>query len=357
MKIFYAQSNNNKEESLLSQSIIDKSPTEQDIEQWIKSSDSKIGTDIAVASFLIKQWHIVGIPTETVYGLAANALDEKAVVKIFEAKSRPFFDPLIVHVANTDMAKEYVTHFSEKALILANHFWPGPLTLLLPKNEKISDLVTSWNTLVGLRVPAHSLTLSLIQYCGLPLAAPSANKFGYISPTKAQHVADQLHDKVPYILDGGPCEVGIESTIVGFDENDLPVIYRKGGIPVESIEALLGKVIVKENSSSNPQAPGMLKKHYSPKIPFFLGDIDTMLLEHKGKNIGVISFCKSYANIPSERMMILSHSHNLQEAAQSLFAAMRHLDSLALDVILAELMPNEDLWRAMNDKLKRAAAV
>lgn len=341
----------------LPRDIFDKTTLEREIEAWLNTSGSKIGTDLHVASLLLRHGQIVGIPTETVYGLAANALDERAVVKIFEAKNRPAFDPLIVHVSSIKMAEEFVSGFPEKARILASKFWPGPLTLLLPKNEKISDLVTSGNSLVGLRVPNHNLTLKLIEMCGLPLAAPSANPFGYISPTRAQHVADQLSGRVAYILDGGACEVGVESTIVGFDNDGEPIIYRKGGLPVEAIEAEVGKPLVMEHSSSNPKAPGMLKSHYAPRIPFLLGNLEELVIENQGKKIAVLSFKTHFQSIDPNKMVVLSPSGNMGEAAQRLFAAMRYLDSTDADLILAELLPEEGLGRAINDRLRRAAAL
>ena len=303
---------------------------------------SKIGIDIEKAKQILQQGGLVAIPTETVYGLAANALDKNAVLKIFEAKNRPHFDPLIVHTDSLRKVKQYISEFPEWAEQLAKAFWPGPLTLLLPKNKLIPDLVTSGLPQVAIRVPNHPLTLKLLKSLDFPLAAPSANPFGYVSPTKAEHVAAQLEGTVGYILDGGSCEVGLESTIAGFEDGKITV-YRLGGLAIEHIEKIVGKVEVRINQSSNPKAPGMLKSHYAPKKPLFIGDMDTFLKENAGKKIGIISLEK------------LSPSKNLKEAAHNLFSALRDLDESDVDLIIAEKFPDDFLGRAINDRLQRAA--
>jgi L-threonylcarbamoyladenylate synthase len=305
---------------------------------------SKIGIDIEKAKQILQQGGLVAIPTETVYGLAANALNKDAVLKIFEAKNRPHFDPLIVHTDSLGKVKQFVSEFPEWAEKLAKAFWPGPLTLLLPKNNLIPDLVTSGLPQVAVRIPNHHLTLKLLKSLDFPLAAPSANPFGYVSPTKAEHVAAQLEDNVGYILDGGSCEIGLESTIVGFEDGKITV-YRLGGLALEDIEKIVGKVEVRINQSSNPKAPGMLKSHYAPKKPLFIGDADTFLKENKGKKIGIISLEK------------LSPSKNLKEAAHKLFSALRDLDESDVDVIIAEKFPEDFLGRAINDRLQRASTL
>ncbi len=208
-----------------------------------------IGTNIQTAAELLRKGEVVAIPTETVYGLAANAYNEAAVLKIFQAKQRPAFDPLIVHVHSLEQVKEVVS-FSEltrkdmrkEAEALMVKFWPGPLTLVLPKSDRVPDLVTSGLDTVAVRMPAHPMALELLRSLDFPLAAPSANPFGYVSPTTAQHVADQLGDKIPYILDGGPCTVGVESSIIGWEsEADQWVLYRPGGTPVAEIEAVMAE--------------------------------------------------------------------------------------------------------------------
>jgi L-threonylcarbamoyladenylate synthase len=220
----------------------------------------------------LEKEELVAIPTETVYGLAANALNPIAVAKIFEAKERPTFDPLIVHTHALNEVENFVSDIHPALLKLAQVFWPGPLTLLLPKKDIIPNLVTSGLDRVGVRIPNHSLTLELLSKLSFPLAAPSANPFGYISPTKAEHVDKQLGTKIPYILDGGACEVGLESTIVG-EENGEIIVYRLGGLSIDDIEAVVGKVFVQLNQSSNPKAPGQLKSHYAPKKPVYIGNV------------------------------------------------------------------------------------
>ena len=219
-----------------------------------------IGKDIAHAAALLQQGEVIGMPTETVYGLAGNALDEATVAKIFSIKQRPSFDPLIVHVAKVHQLENWVKNIPVAAHLLAEKFMPGALTLLLEKKSSISDLVTAGSALVAMRIPAHPMAQALLDMLPFPLAAPSANPFGYISPTSAAHVAQQLGDRIPYILDGGLCSIGLESTIVGFPEGKA-TIFRKGGIAVEAIEEVIGEVLVQSHSSSNPQAPGMLKSH------------------------------------------------------------------------------------------------
>ncbi|MDX1941287.1 MAG: L-threonylcarbamoyladenylate synthase [Saprospiraceae bacterium] len=313
-----------------------------------------IGTDLHQAIVLLEAGNLVAIPTETVYGLAGNAFDEASIAEIFAVKNRPSFDPLIVHTFDWERLAQLVTNIPDTAHILANAFMPGPLTLLLQKKNIIPDLVTAGSDLVALRIPRHPMTLKLLQQLDFPLAAPSANPFGYISPTTAQHVEQQLGNQISYILDGGPCEVGLESTIVGFENNKV-IIYRKGGIAIEAIEYLVGKVEIRPHSTSNPQAPGMLQSHYAPRVPLILGNIEELLEMHKGKKIGIISFQKTFLAKSPYYPIILSPTGNFTEAARNLFAGMRYLDSLDLDIILAELLPEENLGRAINDRLRRAA--
>jgi len=309
------------------------------------------GTDPAKAAEWLLSGNCVAIPTETVYGLAANALDPAAVVRIFEIKNRPAFDPLIVHVTGLEQAERYAEVFPPPLRLLAEKFWPGPLTILVPKSDLIPDLVTSGLPRVALRAPAHPLTQALLQALPFPLAAPSANPFGYISPTTAQHVFDQLQGKIPYILDGGPCRVGVESTIVGY-ENGQTTVYRLGGLALETIEAVAGPVQFQLNQSGNPAAPGMLKAHYAPRKPLLVGRRWTV----DDGRIGVLTL-QWRADLPEHTVQIaLSESGDLAEAAQNLFAALRALDQADIDLILAEMVPEEGLGRAINDRLRRAAA-
>lgn len=309
-----------------------------------------IGKDIQRAALLLEAGELIGFPTETVYGLAGNALDETVVMKIFAVKNRPSFDPLIVHVPNAKALSKYVSAIPEKAEILIHKGMPGPLTLLLPKKEIIPDIVTSGLNTVAIRIPGHPLAQQLLQILDFPLSAPSANPFGYISPTTAQHVENQLGDKISYILDGGECNVGVESTIVGF-EGEQAVVYRKGGTSVEDIESWIGPVKVMSHSSSQPQAPGMLKSHYAPRIPLKI--FEGAIPAKAGEKFAVLSFQQAYSGAIQQE--ILSEKGDIAEAARNLFAAMRRLDTSGAEVIYATLVPEEGLGLAINDRLRRAA--
>jgi L-threonylcarbamoyladenylate synthase len=312
-----------------------------------------IGKDIVKAAELLKAGNLVAIPTETVYGLAANALDELAVAKVFEAKNRPHFDPLIIHTFSLEKAQEYVSEIPEALKKLAEKFWPGPLTLLLPKRNVIPDLVTAGLDSVAVRVPSHPLTLSLLQHLERPLAAPSANPFGYISPTSPEHVDKQLGDKLEYILDGGTCEVGLESTIVGMEEGKI-CVYRLGGLSLEEIEKVVGNVELKLNESSDPKAPGQLKSHYAPLKPLFIGDIEELIRKNSSKKIGIICFGKQ--NLQGYFTLNLSEKADLTEAAANLFSVLRKMDESDVDLILCSYLPETGLGPAINDRLKRASA-
>jgi L-threonylcarbamoyladenylate synthase len=312
---------------------------------------AEIGKDIKKAKQLLESEELVAIPTETVYGLAGNALNPKSVLKIFKVKKRPEFDPLIIHVPSLFAAEKYVDHLPDVAIQLAQKFWPGPLTILLKKKHIIPDLVTSGLDTVGLRCPDHPLTRELLEALDFPLAAPSANPFGYVSPTTPEHVQDQLGDKIQYILDGGSSRIGIESTIIGF-ENKAPIVYRMGGLSIETLERELGKIKVQLHSSSNPKAPGQLKSHYAPSKRIILGNIEDLLQKYPAHCSSILTFQKDY-NSPNQ--VILSKSGSLDEAAQNLFASLRSLDKMEADVILAELVPDEGIGRAINDRLRRAS--
>ncbi len=311
-----------------------------------------IGQNIELAKKYLLQNDVVGIPTETVYGLAANALDNEAITKIFDVKNRPFFDPLIVHTHSIQEFEKYILDFNSKAILLAEKFMPGPLTLLLPKNSKIPDLITSGLQKVAIRIPNHDLTLELLKSLDFPLAAPSANPFGYVSPTSAQHVANQLGTKISYILDGGQAKIGLESTIVGFEGNRT-IVYRKGGLAIEEIEDLIGKVYVNEHSDSNPKAPGMLKSHYSPNLNVIIWDENQKQVI--GKN-GAIVFDKFMDDIPIQNQMMLSKKADLNEAAQNIFAFLREIETFEIENLYVKLLPEIGLGRAINDRLRRAAA-
>ncbi len=308
-----------------------------------------LGEDIKRARQALISGGLVAIPTETVYGLAANGLESSAVAKIFKAKNRPNYDPLILHIGSIAQA-ELSAEFHEDAKNLAAAFWPGPLTIILKKTAIVPDIVTSGLDTVGVRMPNHKLTQKLLESLEFPLAAPSANPFGYVSPTTAQHVADQLGDQVDFILDGGPCQVGLESTIVDMSHSSYEIL-RQGGIPNEAIFKVLGEIPVREESSSNPKAPGMLENHYAPTAELVVGDISQLIEKYTEKRIAVLGFQSTYG----KEGIALSPSGNLEEAARNLFAALRALDRGNYDLILSEWMPNTGLGKAINDKLKRAS--
>jgi L-threonylcarbamoyladenylate synthase len=315
---------------------------------------TEIGTDIRKAKRILEEGGLVAIPTETVYGLAANALNSEAVAKIFEAKNRPSFDPLIIHISKFKELYKYTSHINENLAEIANVFWPGPLTVLLPKKSIVPDIVTSGLEKVAVRVPNHPLTLALLESIDFPLAAPSANPFGYVSPTSAQHVFDQLNGKVDYILDGGSSKVGVESTIIGFEEEDL-VVYRKGGLELERIkEVFSGRVRINDFSESNPNAPGMLKKHYSPRKKVLLFNESFDLEQIEKEKTGFLRFNSLLDGFLNQ--YILSQNSDLKEAASRLFEGLRHLDSLPIDTVYIEFVPEKGLGLAINDRLKRTLA-
>jgi len=301
----------------------------------------------------IRRGELVGMPTETVYGLAANAFDAQAVLRVFAAKGRPRFDPLIVHCADLAMVRT-VAVLSPRAERLAS-LWPGPLTLILPRLACIPDAVTSGLESVAVRIPDHPLALALIRAAGVPLAAPSANRFGRISPTTAAHVAEQLGDAVSVILDGGPCRIGVESTVLRPDPH--PVVLRPGGVTREQLSVLLHESVAladrEGRSDSLPQeAPGLLASHYAPGAPLSLrpaGSLwpaDAALLAFTGTDLP-----------QGSTAAILSPTGDLGEAAARLFAQLRRLDALAPVRIVAELVPEHGLGEAINDRLRRAAGL
>lgn len=312
---------------------------------------AETGKDINKARQLLEAGELVAIPTETVYGLAGNALNTRAVTKIFTVKGRPQFDPLIIHVSSLAKAQQYAQNIPPQAKDLAEAFWPGPLTLLLDRKDVIPDLVTAGLPRVGIRCPNHPLTSKLLETLPFPLAAPSANPFGYVSPTTPRHVADQLGDRIPYILDGGPCVVGIESTILGFD-NGMPIVFRSGGLRTEDIERVIGKVHVQITASANPKTPGQLQSHYAPRKKLVAGNLEELIPHYQGKKFGVLSFSKDHHQT---FQYVLSRTGNIEEAAHNLFSGLRTLDALPIDVILTEYVPETGLGKAINDRLRRAS--
>jgi len=315
---------------------------------------NNISTDIRKAKTILEQDNLVAIPTETVYGLAGNAFSETAIKKIFETKNRPLFNPLIVHIHSKELLNNIAENIPAKAYQLAEAFWPGSLTLVVKKKGNVPNLVTAGKNTVAVRVPNHPLTLSLLKLLDFPLVAPSANPFGSISPTAAEHVAQYFKDSLPLILDGGLCESGIESTIVGFDDEE-PVVYRLGAISIEEIEAVVGKIKVMNTNEAAPEAPGMLLKHYAPKTKTILvDDLDDFLNENTLPKIGSIAFYKRTANPKVMHQEILSERKDFKEAAANLYQAMHRLDKMNLNLIVAERFPDENLGKSINDRLNRA---
>lgn len=316
---------------------------------------SVISRDIEQASRLLKAGEVVAIPTETVYGLAGNALDRLAVTKIFEVKQRPSFDPLIIHLFDKEQIDKYCDAVPPAFYKLYDVFCPGPITFILSKKSIVPDLVTSGNNTVAVRFPNHPLTRELLGKLDFPLAAPSANPFGYVSPTTAQHVDEQLGNNVPLILDGGPTSVGLESTIIDLSQPQLSIL-RLGGLAIEEIEEVLGQKIEQvKTSNSNPKAPGMLSSHYSPSKKLIFGDMEANYKTFKGAKLGTLSFQKKINCIPLENQRILSPNGDLREAASNLFKALREMDKMDIEVILAEKFPEEGLGKAINDRLLRAS--
>lgn len=317
--------------------------------------NTETGVNISTAAEYLTNGELVAIPTETVYGLAANALNEDAVLKIYAAKNRPQFNPLIMHVASFEQAKQFIKDIPGEAEQLAAAFWPGPLTMLFNKQQNVPDLVTAGGKRVAIRVPNHPLTLQLLSQLSFPVAAPSANPSGYVSPTTAQHVYEGLQEKIPYILDGGACGVGVESTIVGWNEEGEIELYRLGGIAVEQIEKVIGKTIRHHKKiTDNPSAPGQLKSHYATHTPLYLGNIEDMLARFAGRKLILINFKEYHPAVHNDQQFILSAHGNANEAAKNLFRVLREADNMDADMILAELLPHEGLGRAVNDRLERA---
>lgn len=313
-----------------------------------------ISDNIESAVRILENNDVVAIPTETVYGLAGNIFSEKAIRKIFEVKKRPLFNPLIVHIDTTDKLDEIVSEIPVKAQKLAKAFWPGSLTLILKKKSNIPDLITAGKDTVAVRIPNHPLTLELLSKLPFPLAAPSANPFGSISPTSAEHVNEYFNDSIKQVLDGGSCHNGIESTIVGFEDGE-PVIYRFGSISAEEIIEVIGEVKVHTKEEHAPQAPGMLERHYAPNTKTYLvSDVQEFIIAHKSKRIGVITFSKVVKHSSIKQLELLSSTGDLKEAAQNLYQTLHKLDKLDLDIIVAEQMPNKGLGISINDRLTRA---
>ena len=327
-----------------------------------------ISTDRDAAVELLRKGELVGLPTETVYGLAAEALNSIAVAKIFEAKERPRFDPLIVHLPNREWL-EKVVHVpaDDRQLIgkLADKFWPGPLTMVLPKCELVPDIVTAGLDTVAVRLSAHPVFAEIVGELDEPLAAPSANRFGRVSPTTAQHALDELDGRIPLIVDAGPTEHGIESTIVAIRDGTI-VVLRRGPITHEQLSqfAEVSSVVATVRISS----PGQLPSHYAPKTPLRLIDNAEAFSPQKGQRVGLLAWHAGRGDLQlgarrtGHRRSLrfaavrsLSEGQDLREAAANLFRCVRELDALGLDLIVAERVPSRGLGAGIMDRLERAS--
>jgi L-threonylcarbamoyladenylate synthase len=300
---------------------------------------------------------IVAVPTETVYGLAGNAFNESACAEIFRAKARPSFDPLIVHLPiGYDLDR--VAETNPIAELLSKTYWPGPLTLVLPKKPAIPDLVTSGFASVAVRIPRHPVFQQLLRRCQLPLAAPSANPFGYVSPTTAQHVADSLGDRIASILDGGPCEIGLESTIVDIRDPERPVLLRPGAISREDLANAIGRPLSDPAPNSREIVPGQLEKHYSPRSECRLFDRLDPADAPRHPDRAYLFFTRPVGapdNGP-DNIFSLTENGDDREAARNLFKTLREIDARGFASIHAERAPDTGLGHAINNRLHRAAA-
>jgi L-threonylcarbamoyladenylate synthase len=311
-------------------------------------------SDYAKAVTLLRNGEVVALPTETVYGLAADALNALAVAKVFEAKERPRFDPLIVHLPDRDWLEKIADlGGQDRQLVetLADAFWPGPFTIILPKREIVPEIVTAGLDTVAVRISSHPVFGEVIRAFGAPLAAPSANRFGRISPTAAAHVLEELDGRIPLIVDAGPTEHGLESTIIA-PRNGRIEVLRRGPITEKRL-AKFGDVPV-IGATQNLEAPGQLPSHYAPRTPLLLVDDAGSFVSPPGKRSGLLSWKAAPASSFAE-VRRLSESQDLAEAAANLFRYLRELDNLALDLIVAERLPEEGLGLAINDRLRKAS--
>jgi L-threonylcarbamoyladenylate synthase len=323
---------------------------------------------IAEAAAIIRAGGLVAFPTETVYGLGADGLNPAAVARIFEAKERPSTDPLILHIAEPETLLQLVREAPPVALELAHRFWPGPLTLVLPKQPRVPDIVTAGLATVAVRMPAHPVALALIRAARTPIAAPSANRFGRTSPTTARHVQDDLGDRIDLILDAGPTPIGVESTVLDLTR-PVPTILRPGGLPREALEDLLGPVAVQTHLAEGPMpSPGLLPKHYAPRAPMILvigppprmrATLRDMVARYtaQGHRIGLLIAEEDRAetaDLPAETL-VLGPEGDLETVARRLYEGLRELDGRDLSLIIARDFGDQGLGLAVRDRLMRAA--
>ena len=322
--------------------------------------ESQQGTEamqqaIQEAAAILRGGGLVALPTETVYGLGADASNPAAVARIFAAKGRPADHPVIVHLGNVAQLEQWATDIPTAAYTLAQAFWPGPLTLILKRHARVSDAVTGGQDTIGLRVPGHPIALALLNAFGGGIAAPSANRFGRISPTTAAHVSEELGAAVDCILDGGPCQVGIESTIVDLSAGGARVL-RPGGISAAALEAVLGYAL-SPVAGTTPRVPGALEAHYAPRTPLKLisaEDLNATVISHLQRGESVAVLARTGVS-PDQRCKWALMPATATDYAQVLYAKLRALDDLTADVILIEAPPAEAAWQAVLDRLQRAA--
>lgn len=327
-----------------------------DMAAWIVSHPKpyrNLRATLLSGAEIIKNGGLVAFPTETVYGLGADATNPDAVERIFKAKQRPFYDPLIVHVADREQMLQLVTSLPEKAERLIAHFWPGPLTIVLPKSSLVPAVVTAGTPSVAVRMPSNPLALELIRLSGKPIAAPSANRFGCTSPTTARHVQEQLGGTYEAMIDGGACIVGIESTVISF-LGETPRILRPGGIDQKAIESCIGKVLSEKQDSPEESAtsPGMLPSHYATATPLRI--VEDLRDFTSRRDVGVLLFGNS-EHVFCGPVEYLSPSSDPAEAAKRLYQAMRKLDSLSLSLLVVKLLPETGIGIAINNRLRKAA--
>ena len=309
------------------------------------------------AARVLAEGRLVAFPTETVYGLGADAANSAAVSRIFEAKRRPADHPVIVHVADLAMAERWASAMPAGARALAEAFWPGPLTLIVPRAAHVHDVVTGGQASIGLRAPSHPVARALLQEFGGAIAAPSANRFGHVSPTIARHVADDLGDAVDLILDGGACDIGIESTIIAFS-GDTPMLLRPGGIANDAIAAILGEAPAAADATA-PRASGTLPAHYATRTPAQLVAADALRaelaqLEERDERVAVLA--RSADRPAAFDGVWLVAPREPAQYARALYASLRELDLADADAILIEQVPDDDAWAAVRDRLARATA-
>jgi L-threonylcarbamoyladenylate synthase len=309
-----------------------------------------IGT-LKRAAELLRQGEVVALPTETVYGLAANALNQDAVAQIYRMKGRPSFNPIIVHVSSIEMARSCVGEWPPIAQKLADSFWPGPLTLVLPRSDAIPDIVTAGGQTVGVRCPRHPLMLEVIRLCGFPLAAPSANRSTELSPTSAEHVRKSFGESIPLIVDGGASQIGIESTVLDLSVHP-PRILRPGMIHAESLRAVAGELASNGTDLERFKSPGLMPKHYSPKAKLVIREWqDETELEPQPDDVCIIAHNK----IP-RRGNVTVMPHDAEAYARALYAELHRCDEARVRLIIVEALPNTPEWQAIRDRLNRAAA-